>query len=198
MATNYNQVGVKVGDTADYKVSTSAGPDNRTRLYFTYVSGAMVSADELSFWPNGTIHSSTSWTGNISNYQWPIYIGLVVPGLKVGDHIGTGSSSPVITDNTTLIAAGSSRLAIHASNETFLIILLSYVDGYWDEASGLLIKGNFYTFLTGWFNATLISTTVRSQGGALSMTTVALIEGGVIVVLVIAMVFVARRHVKHG
>jgi uncharacterized membrane protein YiaA len=194
MAANYNQVGVKVGDTADYKIDMTTITDNKTRLYFTYISKTIVSFDDLSFWPNGTLHSSTSWTGNVSTYEFPIYFCLLAAGLKVGDHIGTNPVSPTIDVNTTLTAAGASRLANHAHLEGFLF----YLDGYWDKETGLLVKGSFFSlFYLGWFNATLISTTVWSPSGALSMTTIALIEGAVIVMLLIAMVFMARRRGKH-
>jgi hypothetical protein len=194
MATSYSNVGVKVGDTADYKTASSWVTDNKTRLYFTYISKTIVSIDDMSFWPNGTLHSSTSWTGNISSYEFPIYVALLAAGLTVGDHIGTVPSSPTIDVNTTLTVAGASRLCNHAHKEGVLF----YLDGYWDKETGLLVKGNFASLLfPGWFNATLISTTVWSQPSVLSMTTIALIEGAVIVVLLIAMVFVARRRGKH-
>lgn len=191
-AASYSQVGVKVGDTAGYKVSETSLTDNKTTIYFTYISGTIVSADELSFWPNGTLHSSTAWMANISEYTLPTSFILVVAGLKVGDHLGVANSSPTIDVNTTLSVAGTSRLANHAHESGFLL----YVDGYWDQATGLLISGNFF-LLAGWFNVTLISTTVWSSGSGLSISNLALIEGGVIVLLVIALVIVVRRGGKH-
>jgi hypothetical protein len=192
MATNYNQVGVKVGDTADYKISQSFSTDNMTRFYVTYISGTVVTADDLTFSPNGTLDSSTSWTVNISSYGNLAYPVLLAAGLKVGDHLSSDPSSPTIDTNTTLNVAGTSRLAIHA-HETGL---LYYLDGYWDQATGLLIEGNFFV-LVGWFNLTLISTSVWSSSGGVSITTVAFAEGCVIVVLLIVIFFVARRGGKH-
>jgi hypothetical protein len=196
-ATDYTKVGVKVGDTADYKTASSVSSDNKTRIYVIYISGTIVTADYMSFFPNGTLHSSTSWTGNISSYEYPIYLVLLAAGLKTGDHLGTDPSSPTIDVNTTLNTAGTSRLANHAHATSYLgVLLLSYLDAYWDQQTGLLIQGNFFA-LGLWLNFTLISTTVFSSGSALNTSTIALVEGVVIVVLVIAMVLVARRGGKH-
>jgi hypothetical protein len=192
MAATYNRVGVEVGDTADYKISQSFSTDNKTRFYVTCISGNVVTADDLSFWPNGTLDSSTSWTVNISSYGNIAYPVLLAAGLKVGDHLSSDPSSPTIDTNTTLNVTGTSRLAIHAHQTG----LLYYLDGYWDQATGLLIEGNFFV-LVSWFNLTLISTSVWSSGGGLSISNVALIEGGVIVLLVIALVIAVRRGRKH-
>ena len=191
-ATDYTKVGVKVGDTADYRVSQSFLTDNKTRVYFTYISGSMVTFDDLSFWPNGTLHSSNSITGNVSDNGFLVFIVLIASGLKVGDNIGTNPTSATIDGNSTLNVAGTSRLTNHAKEN----VILASFDAYWDQETGLLVQGNFMLF-GAWLNATLISTTLWSSGGGLSMSAVALGEGVVIVVLLIAMFFVARRGARH-
>jgi hypothetical protein len=114
-----------------------------------------------------------------------------------GAEILSAAPGVYVTSNLTMTVAGVSRFLLHATGSS---IVVSYFDMYFDRQTGLVTQGNYNT-PGGWINVTLVSTNVWSAPPApegLSASTLLVIgEGAIIVVLLVAMVFIARRGGKH-
>jgi hypothetical protein len=186
LAADYNQVGVRVGDTADYDAQLSSYSDvNRLHIDVYGIVGTTVTLNLIYYFRNGTQQSTVQVSGDISNGAGNpyFYLYLITPNLQVGDAIYSGASATIDkTDKMNI--AGASRSVNHYS------IGDASWDSYWDPTTGLTVKLTYWFF--GWTNLTLISTSLWS--GALPLPVVILIGG--IVLFVVGMItgfFIGRR-----
>jgi hypothetical protein len=192
--------GVKAGDTADYKVvGNPALPYNRTHISVLGTNGYYVALTSANYKPNGTLYSVEARNWSVDFYgggSWNIAVFYWVVGgnFSNGAEILSAAPGVFVTDNLTMTAAGVSRFVLHATGTG---VVVNYFDMYFDRVTGLVVQGNYDT-PAGWINVTLLSTNVWSAPEGLSATTLLVIGmGAVIVVLLVAMVFIARRAGKH-
>jgi hypothetical protein len=192
-AANYTLVGVKLGATADYKVSSSPFfAYNKTDILVSGIVGTTIYLNYTSTFPNGT--ESLIGTGLISGDISTYLTYVVASNLTVGDNLWK-SGAPTINRTITMNAGGTSRLVNVANNITFF--LGADYNLYYDKQTGLLVQGDFVG-LFGWINYTLISTTAWSPpapSAGISLTTVGLVGGVGIVALIVGFV-VGRRGRK--
>ncbi|WXG46070.1 MAG: hypothetical protein WED05_05310 [Candidatus Atabeyarchaeum deiterrae] len=149
LATVSTEVGVEVGDIADYVFIEGNLAWHFQHTQVTSVSGAIVSLNVTRFYKNGTVDPSGSGvlTGNVS--RGDLYWNLITVGLSVGDRCAP-SNSGVSSINKTFTAsiAGRSRVVNEASLDPFSL--------WWDQATGLMVR-----IFDSWgdFDVTLVSTT---------------------------------------
>jgi len=153
-AADYEKVGVKLGNTADYDTSLTSHAYNRTHILVYGIVGTLVYLNFTYYFPNGTVGDEYQWIGDVfagvPNY---FYVYLLAANLTAGDPIYSGASM-TINETVTMTFAGTPRTVNH-------LLLTSWpLEAYWDKATGLIAKLNFW--LLGWINMTIISTDVWS------------------------------------
>jgi hypothetical protein len=192
--------GVKAGDTADYQVvGNPALPYDRTHITVLGTNGYYVALTSANYKPDGTLYSVEARNWSVDFYgggSWNIAVFYWVVGgnFSNGYEILAAVPGVFVTDNLTMTVFGVSRFVLHATGAG---IVVNYFDMYFDRQTGLVIQGNYNT-PAGWINVTLSSTNVWSPPEGLSASTLLVIgEGVIIVVLLVAMVFIARRGGKH-
>jgi hypothetical protein len=189
MAANYDQVGVKVGDTADYKESVSALGFNETFVLVWKIIGPTVWLNETFITPNGLLFDY-QYDGNLSSFSEF----LVAGNLSIGDHLWNDASAPTINKTITMNAGGASRLVNIVNNAT--LSPLAFYNLYYDKQTGLLVQGDFQS-IGEWANWTLLSTTAWSepaQSEGITLTTVALI--GCLGTVALIVVAVEGEHLR--
>jgi hypothetical protein len=189
MAADYNKVGVKVGDTATYKYSTTGSTDNKSTIFVWGVVGSLVYLNFTIYTPSGTVDGKVQYLVDVyAGELIPRYLYLIAGNLTKNDALYHGSTGFWINDTTTMIISGVNRTVNHFRLPGGLW------ESWWDKETGLMVKANILYYV--WFNYTMISTTAWSAPaqppGLFSnpMTLVALGEGLVIVLL---LVLVSRR-----
>ena len=185
LAADYNQVGVRVGDTADYDAQLSSYIDVTSLHIDVYgIVGTTVTLNLIYYFWNGTQQSTFQVSGDISNGAGNpyFYLYLITPNLQVGDAIYSGASATIDkTDKMNI--AGASRSVNHYS------IGDASWDSYWDQTTGLTVKLTYWFF--GWTNLTLTSTSLWS--GGLSETVILVIVGvSIFIIGVILGYFIGR------
>jgi hypothetical protein len=183
-AADYTKVGVSLGGTADYSLSTDYGTANRMRVYVYGIVGSVVTLNITDYYPNGTATPTSQMivdvvTGGLGS----IY--LISAGLTPGDPIYSGASY-AISDAPTRQVAGASRPQNHVVDTNYLGSG-GRIDWYWDQATGLATEITFWAL--GWYNITLTSTSLWS---GLPLTTILLVAGAI--VAIIAAVLLIRRR----
>jgi len=148
-AADYTKVGVKLGNTADYKTSTDWGTYNRTQLLVYGIVGTIIYLNLTDYYPNGTIANKHQVIGDLVIGNDFIYAYLLAANLTVGDPIYVGASM-IINETITMTFAGTPRTVNHLRLPDGLF------EAYWDKATGLMTKLNLW-FL-GWLNMTIVST----------------------------------------
>ena len=190
-AANYTLVGVKLGATADYKVSSSPYFGyNQTEALVSGIVGTTIYLNYTSTFPNGT--KALLGTGLISGDISTFLTFVVASNLTVGDHLWNNAGAPTINKTITMSAVGASRLVNVVNNITFF--LGADYNLYFDKQTGVLVQGDI-AGLFGWVNYTLISTTAWSppaQPAGISLTTVGLVGAVGIVALVVGFVLGRR------
>jgi hypothetical protein len=190
-AVDYTKVGVKVGDTADYSVTSQGGgtgfQNGTMHLEVKSVSGTIVSVD-LS----GTgIVSGTTVTGNISTGSGSIFPYLIASGLTAGDPLYSGSSISITTTATKSLG-GQSR-TLNELTYGFSFPVTGSYDLDWDRATGLMVEFNM-TISSVSASIILTSTSLWSAGlFGLSTTTLLIIGIGAVVIVGIAVALKRRR-----
>jgi hypothetical protein len=168
LAADYNQVGVRVGDTAEYDAQLSSLSDvNRLHILVYGIVGTVVTLNLIYYFKNGTQEHTTQMTEDICNGAGdPLYLFLITPNLKAGDSIYSGASE-MIDRTDTMNFAGASRSINH-----YTVGDPSW-ESYWDQATGLTVRLTYWIF--GWTNLTLTSTSLWS--GGLPLPVILLIGG---------------------
>lgn len=189
LATTY-EVGVQVGNTADYTASITSSDDTKLQLSVFSVSGTVAIFNASYYFANGTKDSSTSYSQTCdvnsasgSGLGWFL---LIAKNLAAGDP-AYPTASFIINETTTMIVAGTNRTVNHLSLVNGLLNL------YWDKPTGIMVKMNL--FFIGWLNFTMTSMNMES-GGGLSTTTLLLVGGVAAVVIIIAAAVVVMRRRK--
>lgn len=184
-AADYNQVGVRVGDTADYDAQLSSPSDvNRLHIDVYGIVGTTVYLNLTYYFRNGTLYSASQVTGDINIGTLFFYLYLITPNLQVGDAIYSGASATIDKTNTMTIA-GASRSVNHYNDSSW-----DSWDSYWDQTTGLTVKLTYW--IMGWTNLTLTSTSLWSGGLPLPV----IIQIGGISLLIFGMItgfFIGRR-----
>ena len=151
LAADYEKVAVKVGDTADYETSLT-GPDyNRTHILVYGIVGTAIYLNLTYYHPNGMVGSESQLVGDVFAGGGYLFAYLLAANLTAGDAIYSNAPEK-INETITMNVAGTPRTVNHLS----VITANEYFDGYWDKATGLMTKLNFW--LLGWINMTIIST----------------------------------------
>jgi hypothetical protein len=190
MAANYNQVSVKLGDTATYKVSVSGSTDNKSTILVWGIVGTVVYVNSTFYLPNGTIDYKSQEIINVYNGGLLTYMYLVAGNLSKNDAPYHGWTGYWINDTTSMIIAGINRTVNHLRTYGGLN------EVWWDKDTGLMVKANIW--FIDWFNFTMISSTAWSapqQPASLlsnPMTLVAIGEGILIIVLIALIVLRGR------
>jgi len=185
-AANYSNVGVKVGDYADYNASRSSSNYTRCRVYVYGVVGTVVTLNLTFYDANGKAYPQPQLTGDIylGNGAFILFPALIPGSLGKDDPIYSGSVCK-INETVTMTFAGESRAVNH-----LLIPGIFYWDYYWDQATGFPVKVNDWWF--GWTNLTMTSTTLWSIPG-ISLTTILFIANLIEVALIVAVFYVGKR-----
>jgi hypothetical protein len=188
LAPDYTKVGVKVGDTVTYRSSFTGQTWNKSMMLIYGIVGTVVTVNYTHYNPGGTAVSQGQMVGDIYAGNLFFAIFLIAANLTTSNPVYFGATE-TINDTSQMTVAGALRTVNHIAYYSGM------VDAYWDQATGLMTKLNFW-FL-GWQNYTLLSTTAWTPDtvpSLLNMTTIALIEGVVIIALVIAVIVVASRR----
>jgi len=186
LAPDYTKVGVKLGDTADYRTSFTVTTWNRTHILVYGIVGTVITLNYTFYDPSGTVGSSGQMVGDIYNGAGSIVDYLIAADLTALNPIYVGAAE-AINDTSQMTVAGALRTINHIDYYG------GFFEAYWDQATGLMTELHLMTFV-GWMNHTLLSTTAWSAPSLLNMTTIALVEGIVIIVLLIALIVVASRR----
>lgn len=190
LATTY-QLGVQAGNTADYTAAISS-ISNVTKGHMSVhnATGTIAGLDFTFMYPNGTVATSSSISVMVdvtsTNGSDIGFIFLIAKNLTHGDSVYP-TATLTINETTTMIVAGANRTVNHLS--------LAGVDNfYWDKATGVIVKMNFFFF--AWINLTMTSTNMWSAGGlfGLDTTTLLIIGGVVVLVIIVAAVLLMRRR----
>jgi len=181
------KVGVKVGDIAIYRLSHELAPWNKSRTLVHGILGPVVTFNLTVYNPDGSVASHTQYTINVATGIGTGFF-LIAGNLTTGDliyPIGT----MVINETIQMMVAGALRTVNHANYYGGLL------NAYWDQVTGLMTEFRYHPGY--WQNYTLLSTTAWAPDtvpSLLNMTTIALIEGVVIIMLVIALIVLASRR----
>jgi hypothetical protein len=183
-AADYNKVGVKAGDTAEYSTSISSTNEVSMLIRIISVSAYMVTINVTYNYSTGPTQTDVVYF-DVSRGTGFISI-LTAPGLSVGDPVYLGSSAAIM-DIIPMNVTGMTRTVNHYN---FSIPGFAYEESYWDRDTGLLVKSsnrnpNFSE------NITLISTTAFSSVAVLVV--VAGVVGALIVIVVVVEVIVRRK-----
>jgi hypothetical protein len=190
LAPDYSKVGVKVGDTATYRSSFTTEIWNKTKLLVYGIVGTVVYLNYTNYNPDGSPTPTGQWTIDVLAGSFLLFGFLIAGNLTAGNPFYSGCPW-AINGTSQMVVGGALRTVNHAN----------YNGGgfnvYWDQATGLMTE--LHLSFMGWQNYTLLSTTAWAPDtvpSLLNMTTIALIEGVVIIVLAIALVVVASRRRK--
>jgi hypothetical protein len=151
LAADYEKVGVKVGNIADYETSLTSSDYNRTHILIYGIVGTVIYLNLTYYHPNGVVGSESQLVGDVFAGGGYLFAYLLAANLTAGDPIYSNAPEK-INETITMIVAGTSRTVNHLS----VITSNEYFDAYWDKATGLMTKLNFW--LIGWINMTIIST----------------------------------------
>jgi hypothetical protein len=199
VAADYTKIGVKIGDKATYALSETGSTDNTTTMLVWGILGTQVYLNFTDYTPSGTVDVkypaivADVYAGGGSGSVG--YMRLIASNLTANDELYLGSAGYWINDTTSMIISGINRTVNHFK------ILGGDVEVWWDKATGLMVKLNFWRHITGWYNLTMISTTAWSapaQPPSLfgnSWVLVAIGEG-VLIVALIALVALRRGGKK--
>lgn len=188
LAPDYTKVGVKVGDTAIYRSSFTLAPWNKTKILVYGIVGTVVTLNNTDYYPNGTIGNQGQMVCDVYAGSFLVFVYLIAGNLTTGNPLYSGSTF-TINETSQIVVAGALRTVNHGYYSGGIL------DIYWDQVTGLMTQ--LHLFFFGWANYTLLSTTAWGPDtvpSLLNMTTIALIEGVVIIALVIALVIVASRR----
>jgi hypothetical protein len=187
LAPDYTRVGVKLGDSAIYRISDSIYPYNKTRIVVHGILGPVVTLNRTFYNPDGSIWGQSQIPTDLIT-GIGLGIMLIAANLTTNDPIHSGDTIAV-NETIQIVVTGALRTVNHANYYG------GHLDGYWDKATGLVTE---LRWSPGghWMNYTLLSTTAWAPDtvpSLLNMTTIVLVEGVVIVVLVIALIVLATR-----
>ena len=189
-AADYTKIGVKIGDTATYALSETGSTDNTTTLLVWGILGTQVYLNFTDYTPLGTVDVKRQVIADIYAGSSVGFIDLVAGNLTVNNELYSGSTGYWINDTTSMIISGLNRTVNHFK------ILGGDVEVWWDKATGLMVKSNFFRHITGWYNLTMISTTAWSapaQPPSLLSNSWVLVAIGEGVLIVALIAFVALR-----
>jgi hypothetical protein len=184
LTPDYAKVGVKVGDVAIYRLISSS-PQNKSQLLVYGILGTVVTFNITYYNSDGSVFSRGQFTINIKTGAGAAYW-LTAADLTTGDPVYSGWASGSIGETIQMMVAGALRTINHGS-------LGDIYDVYWDRITGLVT--GYYQSGSG--NYTLLSTTAWAPDtvpSLLNMTTIVLVEGLVIIILVVVLIGVASRR----
>jgi hypothetical protein len=150
LAADYEKVGVKVGNTADYETSLTNSDYNRTHILVYGIVGTTIYLNLTYYHPNGAVGLESQLLGDVFVGGGYLFAYLLAANLTAGDPVYSGQTSLKVNETTTMTVAGTSRTVNHLRTADGLF------EAYWDKATGLMTKLNFA--LIGWINMTIIST----------------------------------------
>jgi len=151
LAVDYTKVGVKVGNTANYKTSTSFGTYNGTQiLVYGVILSGIVYLNFTYYYPNGTVASRYQIICDLIAGSIPGSAFLLAANLTAGNPIYS-SAAMTINETITMTFAGTPRTVNH------LRLPNGQFEAYWDKATGLVCKLNYF-YIVGWLNMTIMST----------------------------------------
>ncbi|WXG42956.1 MAG: hypothetical protein WED04_02600 [Promethearchaeati archaeon SRVP18_Atabeyarchaeia-1] len=191
----YTKVGVKVGDWADYSVSSNPNfPADGIHLWFTAISGTMVTFSWRTHFINETV-STTTGTENISRHGSFAYFWLVCPDLGTGDQLAF--NNPYTINGTSSMSTGGEVRSVSHFNISHSDILyfpgVDYLDIYWDQATGLGVLSTHHE-AAGWYNYTLTGTSLWGQGIPVAFFVLGV--GAAAVLIAISLIVLPRRAAK--
>jgi hypothetical protein len=190
LAADYNKIGVKSGDIAEYHVASQAVVRwNRIVVVFSNVTPPLVTIDVTNYM-DGTKIVGGSSIENVSRQVTDLY--LISAGLAQGDPIYDGADR-TINETILMTVLGQSRYVNH------LNLYEGRLNLYWDRETGLLVNASKGLLLKTthpttfvWFNTTIVSTTAFGADA-----TLVIFEGGVLMVLLAAVAIVVYGRRVH-
>ncbi|WXG46043.1 MAG: hypothetical protein WED05_05175 [Candidatus Atabeyarchaeum deiterrae] len=188
-ATAPTNVGVNVGDTADYACIKGDLTWHYMHTQVISISGDIVSLNVTRFLENGTVDTLHSFvrTGNISGdllFWW-----LIAAGLSVGDRYAQLVFGPSTINKTfTATIAGRSRVINEAwVDETTLL--------WWDKATGLMVRDS-YSFFGSSEDLILVSTTAFGLDYSLIFLVLGCSIAAIVASIAVVLVIVRRDQVS--
>jgi hypothetical protein len=185
-AENYNFVGVKLGDTATYRLSQTGTTDNKTTVLVYGIVGSLVYLNFTNYTPSGTVDTKNQILEDV--YTGGIFcVYLIAGNLSKNDGLYHGSTGLWINDTTSMIISGVNRTVNHSRLPSGL------EEVWWDKETGLMVKANIWVLV--WINYTMVSTTAWSSSppSGLSTTTLLALGEGAIILLLLVYIVVVRR-----
>lgn len=213
-ATSYAQVGVHVGDTADYNYTSPTANGTVTATFhiqILQISGTSVTISEQEVYLGNTLGPDTS-TGDISATYNTVQQYLVPANLNPGDNIFAGEW--LIDNTTTMTVAGQNRTVNHFEYIGIMYFPMirpgenfSYSDeAYYDKITGLLVQGNITVTgglspcpngTKGSYIKTLTSTTAFTSADSAEPTTGVVLQVTTGVIALIAVTIIAATISSH-
>lgn len=181
-AADYNRIGVKTGNRADY---SSMGYYPRFGALLNNVTGTFANFTLTSYYLNGTIGHTNYYYGNVTNGD--IYVMLIPANLTAGDPVYPGSDY-IINRTDVMNVAGAQR---YVNNYTWYSSS-GWSHIYWDKFTGILVEVRAHLSA----NETMISTNMWKPSPSSSSPSLMtlLLVGGALVLLVGAAVALALRR----
>jgi hypothetical protein len=168
LATTHRQVGLGVGDTAEYTMTgEGAWYADRFTLHVTYVEGSHINFSG-TYYHNGTVRHTYEFSGDVGDLgNNEMLQFLVAANLKAGDLIltyvnWTGSNVTIsIKETVSKEVAGYQRSVNYAEDIPLGLFYATDqpygVAMYWDQATGILVEAYVIT-MTGDEDWALVST----------------------------------------
>ena len=188
-AVNYTKIGVQVGDTAVYHASFTGSNANKTVMLVYGIVGTQVYLNLTNYFPNGTVAYKTQIITDTQAGSFLGWLYLIAANLTTND--------PVYSGSTYMINGTKSVNIVGTRTVDVLNITGGYLFAYWDKTLGIMVKLNFWFF--GWSNYTLVSFTSPGAPAApsgISLTTIAVIGEGAVIILLLVYIVISRRGGK--
>jgi hypothetical protein len=190
-AADYTKVGVKVGDTATYRLSETSGTENKSTILVWGMIGSVVALNETDYTPAGAVNYKVTYYIDIYAGSLSLYWYLIASNLAKGDEVYHGSTGLYINDTTWMIVAGVNRTV------NYISLMSGLWESWLDKGTGLMVKFNFW-FL-GWKNYTMISTTAFAPASPPSLFSngwalIAIGEGVLILILIVLLALRGRKR----
>jgi hypothetical protein len=202
LATTYRNVGLRVGDTAEYTITgEGAWYADRFTLHVTYVEGSHINFSGI-YYDGSTVRDASEFSFDVSNLSSNEALDfLVAANLVAGDPILTyGNVTISIKETLSKEVLGHQRdvnyaedvpLGILPEGDVFVTDQPYGIAMYWDQTTGILVEAHIQT-MTGDENWTLVSTNMfTSQDYTAALPPIA---GGLAVVASVVIVAIMANR----
>ena len=189
-AVNYANIGVKVGDTAVYHSSFDGSTANKTVILVYGIVGTQIYLNITDYLPNNAVANKYQLITDTQAGSFLGWLYLIASNLTTNDPVYSGAIYKI--NSTKSMSIGGATRTVDVLNITTIGLT-----AYWDKTLGIMVKLNLWFF--GWSNYTMISFTspgAPSAPGGLSLSILAAIGEGVVIIVLLVYIVMSRRGHK--